>query len=45
LVIKVEAHLDGTGPWPYKRSALDEESAVTAVVENIAAEEPGKVAA
>ena len=37
--------LRGHGPWKDKRSALDDEPPVTAVVENITAEEQAKVAA
>jgi hypothetical protein len=45
LVVDVEDHLRLNGPWPYKLSALYDEPAITAAVENIAAEERGKVAA
>jgi hypothetical protein len=41
----VEDHLQLNGPWKYKLSALYYEPAVTATVENIAAEELAKVAA
>jgi len=44
-VADVEAHLPVNGPWLYKRSALDDEPAVTAAVEHIAAEEQAIVAA
>jgi len=45
LVTAVEAPLKVNGPWQYHRSALDDEPAVTAAVEHIAAEEPTQVAA
>ena len=45
LVADVEDHLHRNGPWPYKLSDLYDEPAVTAAVENIAAEEYAKVAA
>jgi hypothetical protein len=45
LVADVEPHLHVHGPWLYTRSAIDDESAVTAAVENLAAEEHAKVAA
>jgi transposase len=45
LVADVEWHLQVNGPWPYQLSALYDEPAVTAAVENIAAEEHAKVAA
>ena len=45
LVADVEWHLQVNGPWPYRLSELYYEPAVTAAVEKIAAEEPGKVAA
>jgi transposase len=40
-----EPHLQVKGPWPYKRSDLSDEPAVTAAVENIAAEPHAKIAA
>jgi transposase len=45
LVLDVEDHLRLNGPWKYKLSDLYYEPAVTAAVENIAAEEHVKVAA
>jgi putative transposase len=45
LVADVEDHLQLNGPWKYKLSDLYYEPAVTATVENIAAEELAKVAA
>jgi transposase len=45
LVADVETHLHVNGPWLYKLSQLYYEPAITAAVEKIAAEEPGKVAA
>jgi len=45
LVADVEAHLQMNGPWPYKLSELSYEPAVTAAVENIAAEPHAKIAA
>ncbi len=45
LVADVEDHLHRNGPWPYQLSDLYDEPAVTAAVENIAAEEYAKVAA
>jgi hypothetical protein len=45
LVVDVEEHLHDNGPWPYKLSEIYDEPAVTAAVENIAAEEHAKVAA
>ena len=45
LVADVEDHLHLNGPWKYKLSELYDEPAVTAAVENIAAEEHAKVAA
>jgi transposase len=45
LVADVEDHLQLNGPWKYKRSDLYYEPAVTAAVENIAAEELAQVAA
>jgi putative transposase len=45
LVMDVEAHLKVNGPWKYQLSELYYEPAVTAAVENIAAEEQTKVAA
>jgi hypothetical protein len=45
LIADVEAHLQVKGPWHYKLSALYDEPAVTAAVENIAAEDNPKVAA
>jgi hypothetical protein len=45
LVTEVEAQLKMKGPWTYQRSARYDEPAVTAAVENIAAEEHAKVAA
>jgi transposase len=45
LVADVEDHLHLNGPWQYKLSDLYDEPAVTAAVENIAAEELAKVAA
>ena len=44
-VADVEDPRQLNGPWQYKRSDLDDEPAVTATVENIAAEELAKVAA
>ena len=44
-VADVEDHLRLNGPWKYKLSDLYYEPAVTAAVENIAAEEHAKVAA
>jgi hypothetical protein len=41
----VEDHLHLNGPWKYKLSDLYYEPAVTAAVENIAAEELAQVAA
>jgi putative transposase len=45
LVADVEAHLQMNGPWPYKLSDLYYEPAVTAAVQQLAAEEQAKVAA
>jgi putative transposase len=45
LVADVEDHVHLNGPWQYKLSDLYYEPAVTAVVENIAAEEQAKAAA
>jgi putative transposase len=45
LVADVEEHLHVNGPWLYKLSEIYDEPAVTAAVENIAAEEHAKVAA
>jgi transposase len=45
LVADVEDHLHLNGPWKYKLSELYYEPAVTAAVENIAAEEHAKAAA
>lgn len=45
LVADVEDHLRLNGPWQYKLSELYYEPAVTAAVENIAAEERAKAAA
>ena len=45
LVADVAAHLHLNGPWPYHLSALYDEPAVTAAVENIAPEEHTKLAA
>jgi putative transposase len=45
LVADVEEHLHVNGPWPYKLSEIYYEPAVTAAVENIAAEEHTKFAA
>jgi putative transposase len=45
LVADVEDHLHLNGPWKYQLSDLDYEPAITAAVENIAAEEHAKVAA
>jgi hypothetical protein len=45
LVAEVEDHLHRNGPWPSKLSDLYEEPALTAAVENIAAEEYATVAA
>jgi hypothetical protein len=45
LVADVEDHLHLNGPWPYKLSHLYDDPAVTAVVENTAAEERAKAAA
>jgi hypothetical protein len=39
LVADVAPHLQLNGPWPYQLSALYDEPAVTAAVENIASEE------
>jgi hypothetical protein len=44
-VADVEDHLQLNGPWRYTLSDLYDEPAVTAAVENIAAEEDAKVAA
>jgi hypothetical protein len=44
-VADVEDHLQRNGPWKYKLSDLDDAPAVTAAVENIAAEELATVAA
>jgi hypothetical protein len=41
----VEDHVPVNGPWQYKLSDLDDEPAVTAAVEKIAAEEQTTVAA
>jgi hypothetical protein len=41
----VEDHLHVNGPWQYKLLNLDDEPAVTAAVEKIAAEERTTVAA
>jgi transposase len=45
LVADVEDHLDLNGPWQYRLSELYYEPAVTAAVENIAAEDHANVAA
>ena len=45
LLADVEDHLHVNGPWQYKLSNLYDEPAVTAAVENIAAEERTTVAA
>jgi len=45
LVADVEDHLHRNGPWPYQWSDLYDAPAVTAAVENIAAEEYAHVAA
>ena len=45
LVADVAAHLRVNSPWPYERSALYDEPAGTAAVENIAAEQHAKRAA
>jgi putative transposase len=45
LVADVEDHLGLNGPWKYKLSDLYDEPAVTAAVENIAAEDHANVAA
>lgn len=45
LVADVEDHLHVNGPWKYQLSQLYSEPAVTAAVENIAAEEQAKAAA
>jgi putative transposase len=45
LVADVEAHLHVNGPWPYKLSEIYYEPAVTAAVENMAAEEHSTAAA
>jgi hypothetical protein len=45
LVADVEAHVHVNGPWPYKLSEIYYEPAVTAAVENMAAEEPSTAAA
>jgi transposase len=45
LVADVEDHLQLNGPWKYQLSDLYDEPAVTAAVENIAAEELAQVAA
>jgi hypothetical protein len=44
-VADVEDHVHMNGPWKYQRSDLYDESAVTAAVEQIAAEEDAKAAA
>jgi hypothetical protein len=44
-VADVETPLQVNGPWRYKLSAIDDEPAVTAAVEKIAAEEQTQVAA
>jgi transposase len=45
LVADVEDHLERNGPWKYKLSDLYYEPAVTAALENIAAEEHSQGAA
>jgi hypothetical protein len=45
LVADVEDPWQRNGPWPYKLSALYDAPAVTAAVEQIAAEEQARVAA
>jgi hypothetical protein len=45
LVADVEAHLHVNGPWKYTLSEIDYEPAVTAAVENMAAEDHSKAAA
>jgi hypothetical protein len=45
LVADVEDHLHLNGPWQYKLSDLYDDSAVTAVVEKLTAEERAKTAA
>jgi putative transposase len=45
LVADVEAHLYVNGPWPYKLSELYYDPAVTAAVEQLAAEEHANIAA
>jgi len=45
LIAEVEDHVPLNGPWKYKRSDLYDEPAVTAAVEQMAAEEHAKVAA
>jgi hypothetical protein len=45
LVADVVDHVHLNGPWQYKLADLYDEPAVTAAVENIAAEEQAKVAA
>ena len=45
LIADVEDHVHVNGPWQYKLSDLYYEPAVTAAVENIAAEEQTTVAA
>ena len=45
LVADVEEHLSVNGPWPYKRSTLYDEPAVTAAVERIVAEGHANIAA
>jgi hypothetical protein len=45
LVADVVDHVHLNGPWPYKLADLYDEPAVTAAVEDIAAEEQARVAA
>jgi putative transposase len=44
LIAEVNDHLQVNSPWPYQRSDLYSEPAITAAVENIAAEEQTTVA-
>jgi hypothetical protein len=45
LVADVDEPRHSNGPWPYTRSAIDDDRAVTPAVETIASAEPAKVAA
>jgi hypothetical protein len=45
LVADVDEPRHSNGPWPYTRSAIDDDRAVTTAVETIASAEPAKVAA